>query len=462
MKKSIIGFSLALAVMILFILLPEAEGLTGPAQASIGLLIAGIILWVTEALPLAITTFLLMILMPYLGVMELSSVWKEFISPVFFFVLATFAMTAALLNTKIPNRIAGLMLRWSGNSSKKLVLGFVFATAALSAIMSNVPTAALFMGLGIAILKANGDPTPGTSNLGKCLMIGIAYGSVMGGFSTPAGSAINIMALHMLKDATGIWIRFLDWMMVGIPMAIIGVFVVSWWITLVHKPEPISSQARAESEKILAEAGKLDIQEKKVLAIIGLMFIFWISSTWFPIIDTTVVAVAGMCLFFFPGIKVLTWKEFVSNSSWEALIMIGGIQSIAAGLVNTGAASWLVNTVMAGAAFWPGMVTNVIASALTSLLHVIIPTGPAVVGLALVAMVEVAGIASLSAASFAMITAFWSNVTYLLPIDTVPLITFGKGYYKMSDMIKAGIVPNIIMILVAALLVPALANLLGY
>ena len=67
MKKSIIGFSLALAVMILFILLPEAEGLTGPAQASIGLLIAGIILWVTEALPLAITTFLLMILMPYSG-----------------------------------------------------------------------------------------------------------------------------------------------------------------------------------------------------------------------------------------------------------------------------------------------------------------------------------------------------------------------------------------------------------
>jgi sodium-dependent dicarboxylate transporter 2/3/5 len=142
--------------------------------------------------------------------------------------------------------------------------------------------------------------------------------------------------------------------------------------------------------------------------------------------------------------------------------MIGGIQSIAAGLVNTGAASWLVNTVMSDAATWSGMVTNVIASALTSILHVIIPTGPAVVGLALVAMVEVAGIASLSAASFALITAFWSNVTYLLPIDTVPLITFGKGYYKMSDMIKAGIVPNIIMILAAALLIPALANLLGY
>ena len=207
-------------------------------------------------------------------------------------------MTAALLNTKIPNRIAGLMLRWSGNSSKKLVLGFVFATAVLSAIMSNVPTAALFMGLGIAILKANGDPAPGTSNLGKCLMIGIAYGSVMGGFSTPAGSAINIMALHMLKDATGIWIRFLDWMIVGIPMASSG-FCCELVDNAGTKPEPFPTRP-GQSRRKSSRKPENWIYRKKVLAIMSDVYLLDLQH-WFPIIDTTVVAVAGMCLFFFPA-----------------------------------------------------------------------------------------------------------------------------------------------------------------
>lgn len=460
--KSIRGILAALIVFVVILLVPAPEGLTQTGKASIGLLLAGIILWTTAALPLAITTLLMMCVMPYLGIMKSSNVWAKFISPVFFFVMATFALTAVLAKTNIPNRIACFLVNWAGESWFKLILGYALGTAFLSSVMSNVPTCAMFMSLALALIKANGDPTPGTSNLGKALMIAIPMGSVLGGFSTPAGTSINILALYMFQDATGIRVTFLDWMVIGIPIALIGVFTVAAWISFVFKPEPIRPEAREAMKKMVADLGPLAKEEKKVLSIVVLMFVFWISSTWFPIVDATIVAVCGMIIFFIPGINLLTWKEYVDNCSWEALIMIGGIQSVAAGLVATGAANWLVMTTMSGAAEWNAMVTTGVASATAAVLHVIVPTGPAIIGIALLPLLEVAKLASLSPVPFMLITAFWSGVHLLLPIDTVPLITFSTGYYKFTDMVRAGWLPMLVMVVMTTLLIPIMAGWLGY
>lgn len=460
--KPVRGIMAALVVLGLFLLAPEPDGLTAAGKASIGLLLAGIVMWATAALPLAVTTLLLMVLMPYLDILPINQVWLRFISPVFFFVMATFALTAALTKTNIPARIAGFLVNWAGDSSGKLILGFAMGTALLSSVMSNVPTCALFMSLALALLKANGDPKPGTSDLGKALMIAIPMGSVLGGFTTPAGTSINILALYMFQDATGIRVTFLDWMVVGIPIAFIGVFIAALWINFVFNAEKISPDARAAIKKMVGEIGPLSIEEKKVLSIVFLMFVFWISSTWIPAIDATIVAVVGMILFFLPGVNLLTWKEFVDKCSWEALIMIGGIQSVAAGLVATGAANWIVMSTMANAADWPPMLTTVVASATAAFLHVVVPTGPAIVGLALIPLVEVANMASLSPVAFMLITAFWSGVHLLLPIDTVPLITFSTGYYRVIDMVRAGWFPMLALVLVTSLLIPPIVGWLGY
>ena len=461
-RKKLLGILAAVIVLAVFLIMPEPAGLTGAGKASIGLLLAGIIMWATAALPLAVTTLLMMILMPYLGIMGRSEVWIKFISPVFFFVMATFALTAALAKTNIPTRIAGFIVNWAGDSTRKLILGFAIGTALLSSVMSNVPTCALFMSLALALLKANGDLKPGTSDLGKALMIAIPMGSVLGGFATPAGTSINILALFMFEDATGIRVTFLDWMAVGVPITIIGVLVAAWWISIVFKPEPVTEEAKSAVKKIAAEAGSFTKDEKKVMAIVALMFIFWIASTWFPAIDITTVAIVGMILFFIPGINLLTWKEFVDKCSWEALIMIGGIQSVAAGLVATGAATWIVQSTMSGAATWPAFVTTLVASATAAVLHVIVPTGPAIIPLALLPLLEVANLAALSPVTFMLITAFWAGVHLLLPIDTVPLITFSTGYYKLTDMIKAGWFPMVVMILVTTMLIPVIVRALGH
>jgi sodium-dependent dicarboxylate transporter 2/3/5 len=230
----------------------------------------------------------------------------------------------------------------------------------------------------------------------------------------------------------------------------------------VFKPEKITQQAIDYAKANLANLGPLKSNEKKTLTIIALMFLFWIGSTWFPAINTTAVALLGMVCFFLPGVEVLTWKQFSDNASWDVLFMIGGVNALAASILQTGAAGWLVGATMSGAGAWPTVIVILVVSALTCVLHILIPSGPAVAGLAVVPMISVATMCGISPTVLAVLTAFWGGVTFLLPIDAVPLLTYRYGYYKMTDMIKSGWIISIIMIVVAALFIPPVLGLLGY
>lgn len=470
-KKSIIAMLAVVLIMILSQIMPLPEGLSRQGLASICLLLSAIVLWITEIVPMAISTFLVVVMIPYFclvsGDVSISSafgvVWKEFANTVFFFVLATFALTAAVSSTNIPKRIASFVLRMAGTSSRKVIIGFTMGTAVLSAVMSNVPTCALFASLGISIIKANGGAKPGDTAFGRALMICIPAGSVLGGFMTPAGGPTNLVVINFLEQYAGVTVSFLDWMVVGIPLGVIGVLIVSLWSTIAFKPEPIRPEAIESANKMVAELGPFDAKEKKTLAIIALMFVFWISSTWVPAFNTAAVALLGMVAFFLPGINVLTWEDFCREAGWGVLFMIGGVNALAAAIVSTGAADWLVNTLMSGAADWAPITVFLAVSAICCFLHILIPSGPAVAGLATVPMIAVAVNCGISPVYLAMIVAFWGAVTYMLPIDAVPLLTYGYGYYTIKDMVtRSGIFNSIVMIIIAALLIPALAGILGY
>ena len=460
-RKGVIAISAAVILIFLSRIVPLPVGLTRGGLTSIVLLVAAIILWISETMNLAVTTIMIVAILPFFGLMTPSVVFSSFASSVFFFVLATFALTAALVTSSIPTRIAGFILRWSGQNSRKLVMGFVIGTAMLSSIMSNVPTCALFASLAIAIFKTDGDPKPGTSRLGKALMIGVPAGSVLGGFITPAGSPTNVLAIELLEKA-GIRITFLDWIIIGLPLALICCVIVSIWLGIMFRPDPISKDALEKAKHMVAEAGPLSTREKKMLSIIFLMFVFWISSTWVPAFNTTLIALLGMCAFFLPGVNVLTWDQFCENAGWDSLFMIGGVGSLAQAMLASGAATWVVNTLLSNAGSWPTLVVFIVISAVICCLHIMIPSGPAVVGLAVMPMIVLAQSIGISPVAAAVITSFWGGVTLMLPIDAVPMLTYGYGYYKMTDMAKFGWLPSIIMIGLTATIIPFMLKLLGY
>src|SRR5690606_22479032 len=126
----------------------------------------------------------------------------------------------------------------------------------------------------------------------------------------------------------------------------------------IFKPEPISKQDLKSIQDEIAEVGPMSTQEKKVVGIISIMVVLWVASTWIPALDIYTVAIAGLVAMFLPGINVLTWEEFVDGVSWNIVMLIGGAQAIAAGLLNNGAADWIVNTALAGAAEWGATLTS--------------------------------------------------------------------------------------------------------
>lgn len=459
-KKRILGLVVAVIIMILTAIISPPAGLTVAGKNALGLLISGVVLWITESIPLAISAMLLMILLPVFGITSLSNVYKDFMSSAIFFIIATFGLTTAISNTNFSVRLTGKIMKWSGNSPKKIVLGFIACTALLSTVMTNTAVCALWMAMGLAALKCTGAK-PGESNLGRCLMIGIPFAAFIGGYATPAGVSINMMAIGLLEQAANIKISFLQWMIVGIPLTIIMIPVCWWSLVTIFKPEPIKQEDMAEIMKNVNELGPMSTKEKKIVILILAMLVLWICNTWVPALDTSMVAIAGLVVMFLPGIDLLTWDDFVKGVSWNIILLIGGVQALATGILKTGAGIWIVKSTMAGAGSWGDTITNLAASVLMTILHMIIPVGPAIVGMSTAPIVSLAPIAGTSAGGLTIMVAIMSATAFLLPIDCVPLITYSKGYYSFTDYIKAGVFPTIILILYCGLILPHLARLVG-
>ena len=475
--KRIALVAVALVIVAIAHFLPCPEGLNYAGKMAIGLMVAGIVLWVTEPVPMAISGLVIMVslpafgILPYLNVTDAATgattigVWGNFISNVIFFILASFGITSALLKTKVPAKIVFSLMHLTKGNAKATVLMFMLATAVVSAFVSNLPTIALFAGIAMSSiieLEQKTGSEKHAKNLGKALMIGIAYASIMGGMITPAGSALNVMTLNMLRGATegAVNIAFLDWVLMCAPIAIILVFV-SWIsVVLVFKTDRISQETVDSIEKNGESIGKLDAFDWKALIIILGMIVAWIASNWTGW-DATAIAVIGMALFFIPGIDVLTWKEYVASVSWNIVLLIGCVQSIAGGIKQQGAASWLFSSTVGKLGASAGALIAATAVVMP-LLHLIIPVGPALIAISIFPLAGMAPAMGVSAAVFAIIIAYNANASFLLGVDSNNMMTFKYGQWTMKDFFIAGIIPTIAMILLHSFALAPLVALVGY
>lgn len=461
LNKKNIGFFLAIAIIVITYFLPEPAGLSYGGKMSIGLLASAVVLWVCETFPVSISGFILMMLCFFFGLKSLNGIFQAFISPVIFFAIASFGITAIIMKTKLATRLTGRLLNWAKGDSKKIVLGFMSGCALLSTIMSDLAATFLFLGLVYSLLKPL-NAKPGQSNLGKCLMLGVPLGAMAGGIGTPAGSSLNIMAIGLLEKHYGMTITFLDWMAIGLPITICMVLVSWFFIVKVLKPENVPKESVDNLVTEISSLGKLTFIEKKVLIIVCSMLVCWILGTWVPILNSTTVAMVGLIVMFMPGVKLLEGKDFFDVVPWNIILMIGSVQAFAAVALETGAASYLANTVLG---FTGGLgaagVLAVLATFLV-LLHAVFPIGPAGVGLFLIPMADI-GVQSglFSPAVAAIIVALAFEATFLLPLNPNVLVTYGDGYYSMSDMVKPGIFATTVYILLMALWLPAIVSILG-
>jgi sodium-dependent dicarboxylate transporter 2/3/5 len=458
-KKEILGIILAAIIFILIVFLPNPEGLTTDAKNCIGIMAAVLVLWVTEALPIGVSGLVLIMMIPIYGIMSVGETFQAFISSVFFFVIATFAISVAIMNTPLAARVSKFCLKWAGGNSNKIILGFMVGAAMLSAIMSNVPVTALFMGLALSILEPL-KAVPGKSRFGRALMIAIPFAAMIGGMATPAGSSINILALFFMEQSVGMTIPFVKWMIMGIPLCI-AMVPISWWILVkLFKPEVLEIDFLDDLLQKIDLPERFTSAEKKTLVIIGSILALWIISSWVPAIDITLVALGGLVAFTLPGMNIFTWEQLNENISWEALLVVGGVTAFGAAATITGLGSWMVDSLLAGVGGFGEVGFTAVLGLVLNWIHVILPVGAVIVGIAVPPVSEVATVLTMNIPGLVFTCSAMASACYLLPIDIVPLITFTKGYYSFKDMFIAGTFVSTVLVILIALWLPFISGMI--
>jgi sodium-dependent dicarboxylate transporter 2/3/5 len=213
-----------------------------------------------------------------------------------------------------------------------------------------------------------------------------------------------------------------------------------------------------ETIKVPEKIGRKEIY---VLIILAGMLALWILSSWIREIDIFTVALLGCCLFFLPGINVLTWKEFIDGISWDVIFITGTVLSTANALVNNGVSTWLVETVYpANLVLGQGMLISLAALTAFALL-LVITSAPALITVLAGPFVTIAVASGCPPALLIITLAFCACNCYLFPLDTVQLMTYSKGYYKMTDMPKATIFLQAAMVVILGLWIPFIARIIN-
>jgi sodium-dependent dicarboxylate transporter 2/3/5 len=453
------GVGLAFLIAVVTVLLPAPEGLTPGGKNLIGLFAVALVLWVTEGIPIAVTSLLIIVLQPLLQIAPPVGAIAGFMTPVFFFVLTMFCIAEVVVHTGLARRFAVALLTRSGNDSRRVVLAFMVGTSTISTVMSDVPAAAVWMSMALPLLTRI-NAVPGRSTFAKALMIGIPFASFIGGVATPAGSSINILALFQIEQFGKVQVSFLQWMALGVPMWLI-LTPIAWWVLMrCYPPELPTIGDPKELEAERRALGPITTNEKKVLALMGVMIVLWISSSWVRAIDTTMVAMAGAVAMFLPGINLLTWPRAQRGIGWDALMLIGGVTSLGAAAGSTGLAKYLVGT-LPDMQLWPVAAVIALISAVTVLIHLPVPINPAIIGVLIPPISLLALGTGQNPALYALPVAFTASCAMLLPLDAVAIITYAKGYYRMTDMLLPGAIISIVWVIVMTALMVWVAPMLG-
>jgi len=458
--RAIAAIAAAAVVAAVILLAPSPDALPPAAQRVAALFAVCLILWVTEAIPMAVTALLAIVLQAVAGVAPLPGAVAAFMSPVFFFVLVMFVIAQAFTNTGLDRRFACWLLVKAGGSTHRTVLLFMAGTAALSTVVSDVPCCAVFMAVALGLFDRMGL-RPGTSRFATSLMIGIPIAALIGGVGTPAGSSINILGLTFIERYGQVRVPFVHWMAIGMPMVVVLVPVAARVILWFYPPELDRIEGidfRAELDAM----GPLSSGEWKVLALMSTMLALWIASSWIRAIDVVAVAILGAAAMFLPGMRLFrSWQEAERGTAWDTLLMIGSVTSLGAVSASSGLAQWLVDASLGGIDTWSTGAVLAAVSAFIVVIHLLVPVNPAIIAAMVPPIVLLATSTGHNPALYALPVVFTASCAFLLPLDAVPLVTYGKGYYRMFDMFLPGAVISVAWVALLTGLLLTLGPILG-
>ena len=500
-RRNLLVFGLTAVGVLLISVVPTPAGLSVEGQYAIATMFFAGVLWVTRALPLAVTALSIPVVLTALGVYEdIDLALAGFADPLIFLFIAGFMLANALQKYKIDRRIALWMMSRMGSSPRLLILAIMLSTAFLSMWVSNTATTAMMTPIAVGVLaqvlgreqiQADGeDAAASFSNMQIATLLGTAYAASVGGVGTLIGTPPNAVIAAYLNQLLDYQITFADWLAIGLPVVFVTLPLVWYLLTYWLYPPEITdvTKAREQASRYLDEEGDLGPRGRRVAYIFAVTAGLWVLGgfgfafeevlppTW----HATLFGGDGLSLFGSDGHQgllhfvmvglyaipalvladTLDWDDLV-DIDWGTILLFGGGISLAEAIAKTGATGWIAETIF-GSLVGAPIVLVVAAVVLAVILLTEMTSNTATTTIVAPILIGIGGIFAatlglneVAAGVFlAVAGGIAASFAFALPVATPPnAIVFGSGHMTQEHMLRAGMILNVVMTVVLTILV---------
>ena len=463
-NNTLILLSFSLSIGLYFVL--DGFGHATAISATAAITFCTAMLWVTEAIPIPATSLIPFFAFHMAGVLNHKEAASALGSHVILLLMGAFMLSKALEKSNVHARLAYYLVNITGGkSAKRLVLGFMLTAAVLSMWISNSATTLMLLPITLAVLQHVKDP-----KLTIAMLLGIAYAASLGGVGTPVGTPPNIIFMSVFVESQGKEISFLEWMKTGVPIVVIGIPVIAWWLT--RKLEDTQTF-------ILPKSGAWLPAEKRVLMIFLSIALAWMTrpywTVWLnmPTIGDSSIALVGVLLMFLipsgnsashkytkndmsakpakfgevvektKSDKLLDWETAV-DIPWGMLLLFAGGICIAKAFSASGL-SQLLGDVLTGLSDLPVPILILsICLFVTFLTEITSNTATATLLMPILAATGMAP--GIDPALMMMPAAISASCAFMLPVATAPnAIVYGMNKFSIRTMAREGLMLNIFM-----------------
>jgi sodium-dependent dicarboxylate transporter 2/3/5 len=456
--------------LLLFVglLLINPFGLDVKASRIVAVAVLMICWWITEALPMPVVALIPLVLFPLLGIAQIGETAAPYANEVIFLFMGGFLIGLGIEKWNLHKRIALNIVRVTGTSGNRIILGFIMATGFLSMWLSNTATTMMMFPIAASVITVVNDsevPARHSRNFALCIMLAVAYASNFGGIATIIGTPPNVAYASFINKKYGVDLSFTSWMAVCLPIALILLF--SLYGVMVHWLYPNHIRPNAAMKQMidreLRALGPLRAPEKRVLFVFVLTAMLWITRDlvnqlkWFRLDDNMIAIFGALLLFIIPSgdrspgksARILDWKD-TGSMAWGILLLFGGGITLAAQLEKAGLIT-LLGTWIAGFSGSNLLLIIIVVTTVSIFMSEVMSNIAQVIVLAPV----VSGIADaigINPFLLGVPMTLAASAASMMPMGTPPnAIVFASGHIGIRQMMKTGLVMNVIAIILIVL-----------
>jgi sodium-dependent dicarboxylate transporter 2/3/5 len=475
--RQFIGF-LVVPVIFLYLIL-FADLAPGKPEITYTLAVAVLMAgwWITEVIPLAVTSLLPVVLLPFLGVMDGKDVSSAYFNHVIFLFIGGFIVALAMQKWDLHKRIALKIMLITGTSPRRVLLGFMAATAFLSMWISNTATAMMMVPILLSISKKLKDFMDEKSHkkFTTGLLLGVAYSASIGGIATLVGTPPNLSfaRIFQIMFPGAPEISFSNWFLFALPISLVLFFIT--WIFLYKRYKPAyfeSSHTESAIRTQYTQLGKASYEERIVLVLFVLLAILWLTRStltignlvvpgWSSLLpypeqvnDGTVAIAISVLLFIIPasgkdGLRLMDWKT-AKKLPWNIVLLFGGGFALANAFKVSGLSLWVGEQMGAAAGLPIILIIVLISLTMTFLTELTSNTATTEMLLPVLAGLSVS--VEINPLLFMLPATLSASMAFMLPVATPPnAIVFGSNQLSVGEMAKTGIILNLIGVVVITL-----------